>query len=120
LLVEMNRPDEALEYLARASDGLPQRARIHYNLGLLYQQQGQLPAAESKLLQALSVQPENPDFQFALADHYLRRNQPEKALPVVQALARTNPRHPALPGMLRVIEATSARPGPRDDTKESQ
>jgi len=119
LLVEMNRPDEALEYLARASDGLPQRARIHYNLGLLYQQQGKLSAAEAKLLQALSVEPANPDFQFALADHYLRRNLPEKALPVVQDLARTYPRHPAVPGLLRVIEASRNRAVPQNDQQEN-
>ena len=33
----MNRMDEAVEFLRRASDGLPERAMVHYNYGLAAQ-----------------------------------------------------------------------------------
>ena len=36
LLVEMQNYREAVTYLEKASRGLPERARIRYNLGLLY------------------------------------------------------------------------------------
>ncbi len=38
LLVEMQNYREGAAYLEQASRGMPERARIHYNLGLLYAQ----------------------------------------------------------------------------------
>ena len=94
LLVEMQRPREALEYLARASDGMPDRSRIHYNLGLLYQQEGDLVRAEQKLVQALRLEPANLDFQYALADHYIKRGLFERAIPMAEAMIATHPENP--------------------------
>lgn len=104
ILVEMNRPGEALEYLARASDGMPRRSRIHYNLGLLYQQQGDLPRAEVKLVQALGVEPGNLDFQYALADHYVKRGLYEQAMQVAQLMIRTHPENPVGSQVMQYIQ----------------
>ncbi|RLB88862.1 MAG: hypothetical protein DRH26_12705, partial [Deltaproteobacteria bacterium] len=79
LLVEEKKFDRAALYLQRAADGLPGRARIHYNLGLLLQFLKQDNAAEKSLIKALSLEPANFDFLFALADHYVKRNKLKNA-----------------------------------------
>ena len=70
---------------------MPGRSRIHYNLGLLYQQEGDLVRAEQKLVQALQLEPANLDFQFALADRYIKRGLLDRAIPVIEAMIATHP-----------------------------
>ena len=91
LLVEMERHDEAVPFLESASAGMPERGRIHYNLGLLYQQQQNIIMAESKLRQALETDPQNLEFQYGLADHYIKRGLFTQALPVVELMVQTHP-----------------------------
>ncbi len=94
LLAEMERVDEAVEFLGRASSGMPERARAHYNYGLALQAVGSVAEAEAALRRALDVEPENIDFLFALADHYVRRGQLQRALALADrmiALAPDNP-----------------------------
>jgi Tfp pilus assembly protein PilF len=79
LLVEEKKFDQAVLTLKRAAEGLPGRARIHYNLGLLQQFLKQDKDAEHSLIKALSLEPENFDFLFALADHYVKRNKLKNA-----------------------------------------
>ena len=105
LLVEMGKPDQALGYLAQASDGMPHRARIHYSLGLLYQQHQDLVRAEQKLAQALRLDPENLEFQYALADHYIKRRLFEQAIPIVQTMIATHPNEQIGPRMLQFIQS---------------
>jgi len=94
LLAEMERIEEATEFLGRASAGLPTRARAHYNYGLALQSLGRSEEAEGALLRALGVEPENPDFLFAMGDHYLRRGLPAQALEMVDRLLTAAPGHP--------------------------
>ena len=94
LLAEMGRIEEAVEFLGRASDGQPDHARVHYNFGLALQAVGRLNDAEAALLEAVGVEPENPDFLFALGDHYLRRGQPARALETADRLLTAAPGHP--------------------------
>jgi len=91
LLAEMGEHAEAAEYLQRASDGLPGRARIHYNLGLTLQFLGRIGPAETALRKALAVEPDNRDFLYALADHYIKRGDPRLALPFVDELRAKYP-----------------------------
>jgi tetratricopeptide (TPR) repeat protein len=94
LLAEMGRIEEAVEFLGQASEGFPNRARVHYNYGLALQATARLDQAEAALLRALSVEPENPDFLFALGDHYLRRGDPAGALEMANRILSTSPRYP--------------------------
>jgi len=94
LLVELQDYKGALTYLEKASGGLPDRARIHYNLGLLYQYLQNPGKAEIELQSALSLEPQNLDFMYGLADHYLKRGQFEKARPVVENMIRFHPDNP--------------------------
>ena len=94
LLAELGRIEEAVEFLGRASDGLPGRARIHYNYGLGLQAVGHAEEAEGAFLRGLSVEPDNPDFLFALGDHYFRRGMPEVALEMADRLLMVSPTYP--------------------------
>ena len=83
LTQEMGRPG--------AASGLPGRPRIHYNLGLSLQFLKKSNAAEKSLLRALSLEPGNFDFLFALADHYIKRDQFDHALLLAQKMIQLFP-----------------------------
>jgi len=109
LLVELQNYPEAVTYLERASSGLPDRARIHYNLGLLYAFLQNPAAAEKELRSALDLEPQNLDFQYGLADFYLKRGMFEKARPVAEDMARMHPENPIGNQMLNFIRTNSGR-----------
>jgi tetratricopeptide (TPR) repeat protein len=50
----------------------PENARIYYNLGLIYQQTGDMKKAEEALQNALNIFPENYDFLYGLGYFYLQ------------------------------------------------
>ena len=64
LLAEEKKYAEAANYLKQAARGLPTRARIHYNLGLLMQYLKQDLDAEAALLKAQELEPDNLDYLF--------------------------------------------------------
>ena len=103
LLVEMQQYGEALGYLEQASKGLPERPRTHYNLGLLYQHMNVDAKAEAELRAALLIEPQNLDFQFGLADHYLQRGRFEDARPIVEDMVSMHPENPIGNQMLNFI-----------------
>ena len=107
LLVEMQQYGEALSYLEKASKGLPQRARIHYNLGLLYQHMGADVSAVAELKAALALEPQSLDYQFGLADHYLKRGRFEEALPIVEDMVSMHPENPIGSQMLNFIQTNT-------------
>ena len=109
LLVEMQNYPEAVTYLERASSGLPDRARIHYNLGLLYAFLQNPAAAEKELRSALDLEPQSLDFQYGLADFYLKRGMFEKARPVVEDMVRMHPENPIGNQMLNFIRTNTGR-----------
>lgn len=91
LLVEQQKYNDAVQYLKKAAGGLSQRARVHYNLGLLHHYLKQMPEAEAALLKALSLEPENFDFLFALADHYVKTRQLKKAKKIAKKMETLYP-----------------------------
>ena len=94
LLVEMQEYQQAVTFLEQAARGLPARARIHYNLGLLYQMLQSVPQAENALRTALSLEPQNLEYQYGLVDHYLKRGLFEKARPIAEDMASMHPDEP--------------------------
>jgi tetratricopeptide (TPR) repeat protein len=91
LLGEMERYAEAAEYLRQAAGGMPERSRVFYNLGLVEQALGRDAEAEGALLKALELEPDNLDFMYALADHYVRRNQLVLALQIAESMIAKHP-----------------------------
>jgi tetratricopeptide (TPR) repeat protein len=95
LLSEMNRFEEAAAYLERAARGMPGRARVLYNYGLAAQAAGRMEDAERALERALELEPANYDFLYALADHYAKRGEYRRALPVAERMLAARPDDPA-------------------------
>jgi tetratricopeptide (TPR) repeat protein len=95
LLAEMNRYDEALVYLERAAEGMPERARVFYNLGLAAQAAHRLDEAETALRRAVELAPSDFDAMYALADHYVKRGEYRKALPIAERMIAAEPANPA-------------------------
>jgi len=86
LLAEKKEYGEAITYMQKASKLMPERSRINYNTGLMLQYLGRNKEAETELLKALDKDPNNFDFLYALADHYIKTGQPQKALKIGEKL----------------------------------
>ncbi len=86
LLAEKKEYGEAIIYMQKASKLLPERSRINYNTGLMLQYLGRNKEAEAELLKAIDKDPNNFDFLYALADHYIKTGQPNKALKIGEKL----------------------------------
>jgi tetratricopeptide (TPR) repeat protein len=104
LLVEMQKYNDAVTYLEKAARGMPKRARIHYNLGLLYQQMQRIMRAEKELQMAMMLEPQSLDFQYGLADHYLKRGMLREARHIAEKMAATHPDNPIGSQILNYID----------------
>ena len=60
--MEQKKSYNAVKYLEKATKGLPNRARIHYNFGLLLQQLKGHSKAEASLLTAFEIDPDSMDY----------------------------------------------------------
>jgi tetratricopeptide (TPR) repeat protein len=105
LLVEEKKYSKALIYLEKAATGLPGRPRIQYNLGLLLQFLEKHKEAEQSLLGAVSLAPDNFDFLFALADHYIKTDKLDQALLVAQQIIRLFPNNKTGYDIIKYIRA---------------
>ena len=94
LLAEMQQYTDAAEFLERAAKGLPERPRIQYNLGLVLQYLKRDAEAEAALQAALDLAPDNMDYLHALADHYIKGGQLEKAKHIARQMVAKHPNHP--------------------------
>jgi len=103
LLVEIGKPYEAVQYLRSAAEGLKTRPRIWYNLGLLQASLGRDNDAETALINAMELEQDNPDYLFALADFYLKRNRPQRAKIYSKLLIEKYPQNPMGYQLLQVI-----------------
>jgi Tfp pilus assembly protein PilF len=104
LLAERKKYPEAATYLAMAAVGMPNRARVHYNLGLLLQHLKKASAAESSLIKALELEPDNLDYLFALADFYLKRGKLQKAKRIAEKMIVQHPTQRIGQDILNLIE----------------
>jgi tetratricopeptide (TPR) repeat protein len=93
LLAEMNRHDEAARYMRQAAAGMSDQPRVFYNLGLLEQYLGRSAEAEAALVRAIDLASTNIDYLYALADHYVKRGELDKALIVAEQMIAADPRN---------------------------
>jgi tetratricopeptide (TPR) repeat protein len=91
VLTERERHAEAADYLRQVTEALPDQSRIYLELGLAEGAAGRNEAAESALLRALQLEPDNLDYLFALADHFVRRGEFDRALVYADRMIATHP-----------------------------
>jgi tetratricopeptide (TPR) repeat protein len=103
LLAEEKQYVEAAEHLAIAARGMPNHARAHYNMGLLLDYLQKDSEAETALLRAVQIEPENIDFLTAAAEYYLKRKQFAKAKPMAERIVAIHPTRRIGPALLGVI-----------------
>jgi tetratricopeptide (TPR) repeat protein len=94
LLAEKKKYAEAAGHLEIAAKGMPDRARVRYNLGLLLQQLKRDMEAEAALLGALEIEPDNLDYLYAVADHYLKSGKLTKARDFAERMIEKHPANP--------------------------
>lgn len=82
---------------------MPNRARIHYNAGLLLQQLKSHSKAEASLLRALEIEPDSMDYLYALADHYIRRGKLSEARRFAEQMVSKHPSSALGPKLLEII-----------------
>ena len=87
----MKKYHQAAIYLEKAAEGMPDRPRVHYNLGLLSQYLQQNEKAEAALLRALELDSDNMDYLYALADYYLKRGKLHKAKGIAKQMVAKHP-----------------------------
>ncbi|MHC1778016.1 MAG: tetratricopeptide repeat protein [Lentimicrobium sp.] len=94
LYAEQNQPQEAIELLETATRLPGNNPRVFYNLGLLYQMNGENDKSESTFLKGLETDPANFDILYALFVFHMNRNNPAKAAIYVDRLKSWYPNDP--------------------------
>jgi Flp pilus assembly protein TadD len=93
LLIEQNRPQEAVGYLARAAQIAPEDPRTHEHLGKAYDRLNDLPKAQTELEKAVAAKPDDPALHFLLGQVYRREGFKEKAKAEFDRSAMLNGTH---------------------------
>jgi tetratricopeptide (TPR) repeat protein len=85
----------ALGYLARARDLEPRNAAVHFTFGVITLELELPVEARKSLLEAVRLDPSNPDYRYALAAMMLLRGRdPSLAIPHLQAYRTARPDEP--------------------------
>jgi Flp pilus assembly protein TadD len=79
LYAELEKTGEAIELLKTAVEKMPGNIRVYYNLSLLYDAKQDQKNAEKTLVKSLEIDGNNKSLLYALAFHYSKYDQPEKA-----------------------------------------
>jgi Flp pilus assembly protein TadD len=79
LLMELNRPEEALPYFQQAVAISPKESRHHEELGKAYSRLDDLQKAQAELETAVSLSPQNPRLHYLLGRVYIKEGSKEKA-----------------------------------------
>ena len=72
-------------------DSQPADATVRFSLGFMYWKVRRYAEAEVELLEALKLDSRFEEAKFYLADTYLTDQKPEKALPILEALVKSDP-----------------------------
>lgn len=83
--------DEAATLYKAILETMPDVPEVHQNLGSIYLQKKEYPAAEAAYLKALELRPGNADITATLASVYRESGQPDKAMALLAKSAAENP-----------------------------
>jgi tetratricopeptide (TPR) repeat protein len=104
LYAEQKRYKDAADILEKATKKPNVNPRIYYNLGLIYQYLNNSKKAESSLLKAYSVSPNEFDVIYALADFYIKKGNKNTALKYAAEIDKKFPSNPAGKQILDFIQ----------------
>jgi len=79
LLLDNNKPDEAIANLLQAVEISPRDSKSHELLGKAYARLDQLPKAQTELEKALELSPQSSNLHCMLAPVYRKQGLAEKA-----------------------------------------
>jgi len=79
ILVEQNRPQDAIPYLQQAVQILPQDPKAHERLGRAYERMDRLPEAQVELEKAVKTSPNDGALHYVLGQIYRRQGIKDKA-----------------------------------------
>lgn len=79
LLIDENRPQDALTFLLQATKIAPRDSRAHELLGKAYTRLEELPKAQAELEKAIELSPQIPNLHCMLAPVYRKQGLDEKA-----------------------------------------
>lgn len=79
LLLDQNRPQDALPHLQRAAEIAPREARAREKLGKAYSDLNRLPDAQRELEEAVKLSPQSARLHFMLGQVYRKQGMTEKA-----------------------------------------
>ena len=74
-----NQPDKAVQYYEQAIEQNPKLAEAHYNLAMLYAQQGNQVSAKVESLKAIEISP-TPKYRNNLGNIYFKQQDYEEAI----------------------------------------
>jgi len=104
LYAEQKRYDEAADILEMATLRSIVNPRTYYNLGLIYQYLNNSAKAESSLLKAYSLSPNEFDVLYALTDFYIKRENFTSAMKCAKEMKEKFPSNPAGEKFLNYID----------------
>jgi Flp pilus assembly protein TadD len=105
LLAEKKQYVAATRYLAAAAGGMPDHARVHYNLGMLLDFMQRDMEAKAALLRALEIEPVNMQYLNAVAEFYLKRNRYREAKNIVERIIASYPLNRTGQDLLKYINS---------------
>jgi tetratricopeptide (TPR) repeat protein len=87
------RSQDAIDYLSEVIEREPDNAELRLYMGQLYEESGDLAAAEKELLKAIDLAPENDKTYFELAVLYDKMNRKEASIATMKKVLEISPDH---------------------------
>ena len=104
LLAEMERYEEAIVFLEKATLQQPDNARVFLNYGQLLDFSGRQNEAQKALEHSLSLEPENAEIMIRLIEFYMKHNQFRDAMELTINYMRMFPGDESAAELLNYID----------------
>lgn len=114
----LRRMDEAVYEARRAIELNPENAECHFNLGIILEELGQWDSALAEYQQAAERNSDEPLYQLAIGGVWLQRNQPDKALPIIERVYTSARDNEAACYYYAQAVIAAAEAVPRDNSKD--